>query len=148
MTKGDRLAHVYVEFIPKEIDGGILYISRRFNTAAHRCCCGCGFKVVTPLNAAKWNLVDHGDTVSLAPSIGLGALPCRSHYWIRRGRVDWYAEMTATQTRRARQRDEYASRVFTGEIKPPPARESPRQAPSQRPGFWASIKAWWDSLWS
>lgn len=148
MTRRDRLAHVYVEFIPKEIDEGVLYISRRFNTATHRCCCGCGFKVVTPLNAAKWNLVDHGDSVSLAPSIGLGALPCRSHYWIRRGRVDWYAEMTAAQTRRALRRDEYASRIFTGEMKPPPTRERPRPTPPQKPGFWASLKTWWDSLWS
>jgi hypothetical protein len=49
-----------------------------------------GSKVVTPLNPAKWRLVDHNSTVSLSPSIGLGALPCRSHYWIRRSRIDWY----------------------------------------------------------
>ena len=148
MTRRERLAHVYVEFIPKEIDEGVLYISRRFSTATHRCCCGCGFKVVTSLNAAKWSLVDHGETVSIAPSIGLGALPCRSHYWIRRGHVDWYAEMTAAQTRRAQRRDVYASRVLTGEIKPSRARERPRPDTQHRSGFWDSIRVWWDSLWS
>lgn len=148
MTRRDRLAHAYVEFIPKEIDEGVLYISPRFNTATHRCCCGCGFKVVTPLNPAKWHLVDHGDTVSLAPSIGLGALACRSHYWIRRGRVDWYADMTEAQTRRAQRHDEYASRVLTGEIKPPPPRTRPSPVkPQGRPGFLAALKAWWHSLW-
>lgn len=148
MTRRERLAHRYVEFIPKEIDDGVLYISRRFNTATHRCCCGCGFKVVTPLNPAKWSLVDHGDAVSLAPSIGLGALPCHSHYWIRQGRVDWYADMTDVQTLRARRRDEYASRVLTGEIKPPPPRPLPSPAkPHREASFWATLKAWWNSLW-
>jgi hypothetical protein len=39
----------YVDFIPKELDDGILYISKRFQTASHRCCCGCGTKIVTPI---------------------------------------------------------------------------------------------------
>ena len=38
-----------VEFIPKVLDEGVLYISRRFNTASHLCCCGCSFKVVIPV---------------------------------------------------------------------------------------------------
>ena len=79
MSRRNRLNHQYVEFIPKVLDEGVLYISKRFNTSSHLCCCGCGFKVVTPLNPAKWRLIDHGQTVSLSPSVGLGALPCRSH---------------------------------------------------------------------
>lgn len=146
MTRRDRLGHSFVEFIPKEVDEGILYISRRFNTATHRCCCGCGFKVVTPLNPAKWSLTDHGETVSLAPSIGLGALPCRSHYWIRRGRVNWYADMTPAETFLAQRRDEYASRVYTGEITPPPMPEHHRPAQRPRAGLWATIRDWWKSL--
>jgi Family of unknown function (DUF6527) len=34
--------------------------------------------------------------ISLSPSIGLGKLPRRSHYWIRQSRVDWCVDMTAT----------------------------------------------------
>ncbi|WP_373282870.1 DUF6527 family protein [Leeia aquatica] len=34
------------------------------------CCCGCGEKVITPLNPAKWHLLKEGGTVSLSPSIG------------------------------------------------------------------------------
>ena len=115
MTRRNQIQHRYVEFIPKDLDEGVLYISTRFKTASHLCCCGCGSKVVTPLNPAKWRLVDHNSTVSLSPSIGLGALPCRSHYWIRRSRIDWYPSMTDAQTRRAQQADEYASRIYTGE---------------------------------
>ncbi len=148
MKKRSHLDHRYVEFIPKEIDEGVLYISERFNTASHLCCCGCGFKVVTPLNAAKWHLTDHGTSVSLSPSVGLGAFPCRSHYWIRRGRVDWYPNMTKAGTHRAQRRDDYAMRVHAGEIKPPPLpRQNARPKPESRPSFWESVKGWWRSLW-
>lgn len=115
MTRRRTLAHEYVEFIPKVLDDGVLYVSERFHTASHLCCCGCGSRVVTPLNPAKWRLTDHGDNVSLSPSVGLGTFPCRSHYWIDRGAVEWCAEMTPGQTRRAQQRDEHASRVHAGE---------------------------------
>jgi hypothetical protein len=114
LSRRNQLSHAYVEFIPKELDDGVLYISNRFKTASHRCCCGCGQKVVTPLNPAKWRLVDHGSTISLYPSIGLGTLPCRSHYWILQSRIDWYPNMTAAQTRLAQLSDEYAIKVYKG----------------------------------
>ena len=82
MTRRDELEARFVEFIPKDLDEGTLYISKRFRTASHLCCCGCGGKVVTPLNPAKWNLLEQDCTVSLSPSIGNGAFACRSHYWI------------------------------------------------------------------
>lgn len=118
MSKRFTLEHRYIEFIPKELEEGVFYISRRFNTASHLCCCGCGEKVVTPLNPAKWRLTDHGRTFSLAPSIGLGMLSCQSHYWIRQSGIDWFPRMTANQTRRAQLVDEHASQVYTGERLP------------------------------
>jgi len=72
----------FVEFIPEKLEPGVLYISRRFSTAALLCCSGCGNEVVTPLNPAKWRLVERGGKVSLVPSIGNWSLPCQSHYWI------------------------------------------------------------------
>lgn len=147
MSRRDRLNHQYVEFIPKVLDEGVLYISKRFNTSSHLCCCGCGFKVVTPLNPAKWRLIDHGQTVSLSPSVGLGALPCRSHYWIDRGQVDWYPEMTARQTQRAQRRDEFASQIYTGERKSMPPRKptgEPRPAPTN---LLKRFRSWLRSLW-
>jgi hypothetical protein len=115
VTRRQHLTHRHVEFIPKNLDEGVLYISRRFNTASHLCCCGCGERVATPLNPAKWHLTEHGSTVSLSPSIGL-SLPCRSHYWIRQSLVVWCADMTDADTFRAQRADEYASKVYTGEI--------------------------------
>lgn len=140
MSKRNKLSHVFVEFIPKELDDGVIYISERFRTASHLCCCGCGQRVVTPLNPAKWRLVDHGDSISLSPSIGLGTLACRSHYWIRHSRIDWYPEMTAAQTRRAQLSDEYASKVYTGEIQPAVAE---RGEPARKQStLWARFVAW------
>ena len=140
MTKRFQLTHRYVETIPKELEEGVLYISHRFNTASHLCCCGCGWKVPTPLNPAKWHLTDHGDSVSLSPSVGLGVLPCHSHYWIRAGRVDWYPTMSRAQTQRARSRDEFDSQVFTGEHRPV---EPPHASPSTNPRpWWATLFAW------
>lgn len=115
MTRRRTLAYRRVEFIPKELEDGVLYVSERFRTASHLCCCGCGGRVVTPLNPAKWRLTDHGDSVSLFPSVGLGTFACHSHYWIERGVVEWCPDMTPAQTQRARRLDERASRLHAGE---------------------------------
>ena len=146
-TRRHHIEPKFVEFIPKELDDGVIYVSQRFKTASHLCCCGCGQKVVTPLNAAKWRLTVHGSTVSLDPSIGLGTLPCRSHYWIRQSRIDWYANMTDEQTAWAQQADQYASKVYTGELKlPPPPRQEGWFAAAIRE-FIKSVAAWFRSLW-
>lgn len=148
MSRRKQIEHRYVEFIPVDLDQGILYISKRFKTASHLCCCGCGNKVVTPLNPAKWRLVDHGSVVSLSPSIGLGALPCRSHYWIRRSHIDWYPNMTDAQTLRAQQADEYASQVYTGERVPTPTPPQDTFTPSVRLSWWQRLIDWLRSLFS
>lgn len=93
MTRIDRLRPEFVEFVPEHPRPGILYVSRRYATAVHLCCCGCGSEVVTPLNPVKWHLRENGGTVSLSPSIGNWSLPCQSHYWIENDRVVWAAAM-------------------------------------------------------
>jgi hypothetical protein len=47
-----------------------IYISIRFATVGHKCCCGCGREVITPLSPTDWSLTSDGETVSLHPSIG------------------------------------------------------------------------------
>lgn len=101
----------FVEFIPDHLDDGVLYISERFRTCSHKCCCGCGDEVVLPLSPAEWQLDRDGEFVSLWPSVGNWDCPCRSHYVIRRNQVRWAASMTAHQIRRVKQRDEVALRL-------------------------------------
>ena len=96
---------IFVEFIPESLDEGVLYVSRRFNTAAHLCCCGCGSEVITPLSPAEWRVGEEKGGVSLWPSIGNWSYPCQSHYWIRANRVIWDKPMNRTQIERVRMRD-------------------------------------------
>lgn len=105
MTKLDRIAPKFVEYIPEQLQAGVLYISRRYSTASHLCCCGCGQLVVTPFNPSKWRLQEVDGSVSLSPSIGNWSFPCRSHYWIERNRVRWAGTMTKRQIAMVQQRD-------------------------------------------
>lgn len=84
-----KLTHRFVEFMPERLEAGVLYISITYGTASHLCCCGCGREVVTPIARSGWRLIYDGETVSLHPSIGNWAFPCKSHYWISDGRVEW-----------------------------------------------------------
>lgn len=95
----------FVELMPPEIQDGVLYISEKYATATHKCCCGCGMKVVTSLSPARWQLRREGNLVTLYPSIGNWDYPCRSHYWIRRNRVVWSGSMTQQEVRRVKERD-------------------------------------------
>lgn len=109
--------HKHVEFIPEALEPGCLYISRRFNTASHLCCCGCKSRVVTPLNPSKWQLIDHGKSVSLYPSIGNGSLHCKSHYFINHGNVLWVNEMSARQIQAAQRRDFEDAHAYSNRIR-------------------------------
>lgn len=83
--------HKFIEFIPeqKEMQDGVIYISLEYDTAIHNCVCGCGEQVVTPLSPTDWKLTYNGESVSLYPSIGNWEFICRSHYWIKKGKIVW-----------------------------------------------------------
>lgn len=106
------LAYEFVEFIPQNLKERVLYISIPFATAAHRCCCGCGEEVVTPLSPTDWALIYDGETVSLTPSIGSWALPCRSHYWIIGSRAEWALPWSQKQIDNERARDQEDKATF------------------------------------
>ena len=77
----------FVEFIPSDLEEGFLYISLKYCTATHKCFCGCGNKVITPISPLFWKLTFDGKSVSLYPSIGNWNLVCKSHYWIINNKV-------------------------------------------------------------
>lgn len=95
-----RIKHSFVEYVPDELDDGILYISISYTTATHKCFCGCGWEVTTPIAPNAWELIYNGQYVSLNPSVGSRNLKCRSHYWIRRNRVDWFSPFVDAGTGR------------------------------------------------
>jgi hypothetical protein len=96
----------HVEFIPRDLDEGVLYISAQFQTASHLCCCGCGTKVVTPLRPTEFSLTEFDGGATLSPSIGNWNYPCQSHYWIKGGRVIVAGRMSREEINQGRQYDD------------------------------------------
>jgi hypothetical protein len=116
------LTHEFVEFIPEELRESTLYVCIRFATVVHRCCCGCGREVVTPLSPTDWKLIFDGVSVSLYPSIGNWNFPCQSHYWIQHNKVSWAGRWSKKQIEAGRAADVLAkARYFGGEAATPDA---------------------------
>lgn len=93
------IQHKFVDFIPDVIEEKTLYISIEYCTAVHKCFCGCGNEVVTPISPVDWELRFDGKSVSLSPSIGNWGFECKSHYIITRNKIryarrweDWEIE--------------------------------------------------------
>ena len=71
------------------MENDVVYVSEKYETAIHKCCCGCGNEVVTPIGEGGWTLTYEFGLLSLNPSIGNQKLPCKSHYWIKNNTVVW-----------------------------------------------------------
>ena len=138
MRRLDRIAPSFVKYIPDELDPGVVYVSLEYATAVHNCCCGCGNKVVTPLSPAQWSLTFDGESLSLSPSIGNGALPCNSHYVITRNAVRWAPSLSTSQTVGALRRDRAA---VDRHYAPPPAVSSAPQL-RRRQHRWQLMRKW------
>lgn len=103
--KISSLKPAFVAFIPEELEDGVIYISEQYATVTHRCCCGCGEEVVTPLTPTEWTLTNDDGLVTLYPSVGNWGFKCKSHYWIRKNRVIDAGPMPQAWIDRGRQYD-------------------------------------------
>lgn len=133
-----RIKHitpVMVEFIPEHIENGQLYISDAYELAIHKCCCGCGEEVVTPLSPVDWQYTVTSKGVSLYPSIGNWKYQCKSHYFIRNSGVVWAKGMSEAQIRKVEQRDIADKQRYIKE-----------RNISRRSGWGASIWNWFKRL--
>lgn len=106
------LKHEFVEYIPEDLNEGVVYVSIKYATAVHKCCCGCGNEVTTPISPTDWRLIFDGESVSLEPSIGNWSFPCRSHYWITRNRVRWAPRWSEKEIAAARARERAAKERY------------------------------------
>lgn len=128
MTRAAQITHLFVDHIPQKLEEGTLYISIPLATAMHRCLCGCGTEIATPLTPTDWQLTFDGDSVSLSPSVGNWSLPCRSHYWIERNRVLWSYAMSPREIAAGRAADRGAkARYYSGA---PPHGDVPAATPA------------------
>lgn len=105
MSRLKTIRPEFAEYVPRELEFGVLYISIPYKTTVHRCACGCGSKITLPINPAKWRLTYDGETVSLSPSVGNWSYPCQSHYWIKQNRIDWAPRLPAAKIEAIRRRD-------------------------------------------
>ena len=138
MKRQTTLTHEFVEYIPDQLKDGTLYVSVPFATVAHKCCCGCGKEVVTPLSPTDWKLIFDGKSISLEPSIGNWSFDCKSHYWIRAGKVRWAGMWSQKEIDAGRAADRLAkNKYFEAETAAPPAAPEKGKWP-----FWRKLK-WW-----
>lgn len=151
-----KLTHMtpqFVEFIPETLEHGVLYVSQRYATAVHKCCCGCDHEVVTPLTPTDWSLAFDGKFVSLAPSVGNWSLPCRSHYVIRKNQVLWAGAMSERQINKGRAFDRAEKIAYFNKVKESKSTKHPSSVPMPphdkkkvtKPSFWSTLIRWWQS---
>ena len=111
MKKATAIRPEFVDRIPKVLSDGVLYISEKYATAGHNCCCGCGVKIMTPLKPGRWRLVKSGGLVSLRPSIGNWSAACQSHYWISSNQIEWERSYTPSEIAANRAHDKRVLRA-------------------------------------
>ena len=143
MSRRQVIRHEFVEFVPEELADGMLYVSIPYSTAVHKCCCGCGSKVVTPFSPTDWELSFNGKSVSLAPSIGSWSLKCRSHYWITHDQVEWARSWSREEIDAGRARDRRAKeRYYPSADDQEVAHEPKKSGNKNKKSTWQRIKGW------
>jgi hypothetical protein len=130
MPKLTHIRLVRVQYVPKVLEPGLLYVAEEFGAAVHLCACGCGTKVSTPLGPTEWSLQEFGEGPSLRPSVGNWQHPCRAHYWINRGEIVWSGQWTPEQIEAGRRAEEQRRREYYDDLE------------RKREGFWKRIWRW------
>jgi len=100
-----NLNHKFVINIPDVIDEGVIYISFEYSTAVHKCVCGCGNEVVTPISPTDWKITFNGVSITLDPSIGNWSFECKSHYFIEKSKIIHCRKWTENEIVKGRKRD-------------------------------------------
>ena len=83
-----RYVYQAVERIPKPLSKGVVYHSEEFEVGALLCACGCGHRV-SLLVPDSHQITSEGGMATVRPSIAVCDAPCKSHYYISAGRVEW-----------------------------------------------------------
>ena len=148
MKRRTTITFQFVDVIPAKLGDGKLYLSIEYATAVHKCCCGCGNEVVTPLTPTDWKVTYDGESVSLSPSIGNWGFACRSHYWIDHNAVRWADQwsddqIVAGRTQDLREKERHFGEGATLLGKGANAGGIQRPTTRVRKGLVSWLKHWW-----
>lgn len=111
-----RYIYQAVDRIPKPLKSGVVYHSEEFEVGALLCACGCGHRV-SLLVPDSHQITSEGGMATVRPSIAVCDAPCKSHYCIIAGQVEWLPAFSGAQ----------AASVMRGQI----ARHAARDAKPQ-----------------
>jgi hypothetical protein len=136
------LSYKFVEYIPENIEDGMMYISISFATVVHKCCCGCGNEVITPLSPTDWKLIFDGQTVSIDPSIGNWGFNCKSHYWIKQNQIIWARQWSQEEISAGRAYDRLAKKTYLNNKDDRTVSDDNSCDKNQAIGFWGRLKRW------
>lgn len=150
MKRETVLKHEFVEYIPNHLKEETIYISVTFGTVVHKCCCGCGNEVITPLSPTDWKLTFDGESISLYPSIGNWNFDCKSHYWVQNSRVEWDRKWSGKEINSGRHQDYLYKRKYYGKNSLSPNKDitaNDRASKSDKleakNNFWSRLRSWW-----
>ncbi len=147
MKSKTTLTHEFVEYIPNDLKDATIYVSMAFATVVHKCCCGCGSEVITPLSPTDWTLTFDGQSISLDPSIGNWSFACQSHYWIKRNRIKWARRWSQEEIDAGRAHDSLAKERYFNGTKPPAVNDTVVSvggpvAGAPKENLWQKLKKW------
>lgn len=108
----ERIKLLKVHYLPKELGEGFLYVSEEFGVAGHLCPCGCKNKIITPIEPTEWSFKEFNNKPTLFPSIGNWQLPCKSHYWITDGKIEWSYQWSEQQIIEGREAEEEKRKTY------------------------------------
>lgn len=113
-TVRQEMQPIFVDTIPGELEEGRIYLALKYRTVTHKCACGCGVEINTPLHPTGWSITYDGTGLSLWPSVGNWSEKCQSHYWIEKNKVHWGRRWTRDEVLEGRQsRREEIERFYT-----------------------------------
>ncbi|WP_394706122.1 DUF6527 family protein [uncultured Cohaesibacter sp.] len=97
------------------MEQGVVYHSEEFEIAGLLCACGCGHRI-TLIVPDSHRVFDDGGYATIHPSVGVFDAPCKSHYVIRAGNVQWLPAFSGSQATRIMQAQ--IARHVTQDVKP------------------------------
>lgn len=110
-------SYLAVDRIPKELRPGVVYHNADFEMGALLCACGCGHRVDL-LVPDSHQVYSSNGLATVRPSIAVCDAPCKSHYVISAGQVEWLPAFSAAQAKAVMQ-DQIARHASSNA--PPPS---------------------------